>query len=869
MSSNSIVPSSLDRSNTTLKAAGIETALASGRGTSEDSNIPLDLSSFTTSKGGKNIDATKLFRTQMALAAIDTQNLPTPKPDKYATIQSLERSKKIEALKDPRLDPAKIQDPYDALAHVFHTWTQVVKRMNTVNTDPKSINNKLDSDKIASNFYDGMIAPAYANAKLAPMEKSLWMKQAFSDAAEYKIEDAYESNFTHDLRNGWNTGLAATARGFGRITDMVGNTLASAVEEFKKGQGATNQSWYNRLGKAPMAVASVPKEDNVIVKGAKYQDAEHQFWADALPTRSGFWNKVTSTVAEGVANAPVFAAMDLVPAAGAETLTARLSMSTIGKKVAGLLTAGSEGLAYGAAVHKQNDPGEAWRDAIGFAVFHGAFDVLGLGLKKLVDIAPDAWKPKLDKYTQHLDNAQKGLTEDNALQLYDRHKTEVANNIAAVGVSGQHAIFVDALHHVDDMQHFKGMIPEDIKEWEQHNLEKDPAHWAPVLSAAKFIRDWLGNRRIADLKPEEETELGTKIAQLIYDSSAEISSRVQDAQEQSEQKAAVDLKQPSAKHTLQYYSNLAQQALTEAPGASSLVSPEQIQKYAEKLYAEDLQKATAKAQKELATDKVADANSAARAIKKRPGYTIRSERTTNKYGEPAVRYSAVPDYKVRLREHVRAAKQQDKSLGDYFRDLDDKDFVDDMNQYFYPKSLKDAGVFFEHQNTREGMQNPNFLAFMYNYLDQMPKEFGQELEQRLVDTMKVQQFMKGRRPIEPQLTYYAKAMYNHVDNFLGSGRWPKESNLFRSSNADMWKSTQWQRELLIEKTIQEQKNIKSAFRGKARDLALASHSALAKARMQEFDNANMKDQSQDKIRDLDNQISNVITKTGKFDRWEF
>jgi len=80
----------------------------------------------------------------------------------------------------------------------------------------------------------------------------------------------------------------------------------------------------------------------------------------------------------------------------------------------------------------------------------------------------------------------------------------------------------------------------------------------------------------------------------------------------------------------------------------------------------------------------------------------------------------------------------------------------------------------------------------------MPKEFGQELEQRFIDTLKVQKYMKGRAATEPQLMYYARAIYNHVDNFLGSGRWPKEVNIFRSSQANMWKPTKWQRQLLLE-----------------------------------------------------------------------
>jgi hypothetical protein len=167
------------------------------------------------------------------------------------------------------------------------------------------------------------------------------------------------------------------------------------------------------------------------------------------------------------------------------------------------------------------------------------------------------------------------------------------------------------------------------------------------------------------------------------------------------------------------------------------------------------------------------------------------------------------------------------------------------------------------------MQNPNFLAFMHNYISQMPREFGEELESRLTDTMKAQAYMKGRAATEPQLTYYAKSMYNHVDNFLGSGRWPKEHNIFRSSNDNIFETTPWQRELLIERGLNEVKQLKSAFRGKARDLALKTHAALFKERMTEFDNASMKRNSQDKLREIGDKIADDITSTGKFDRWNF
>src|SRR5208337_1893703 len=98
--------------------------------------------------------------------------------------------------------------------------------------------------------------------------------------------------------------------------------------------------------------------------------------------------------------------------------------------------------------------------------------------------------------------------------------------------------------------------------------------------------------------------------------------------------------------------------------------------------------------------------------------------------------------------------------------MDTHDFMEDVAQHFYPEALSQGQIWFEGVGRYSkagdpigpiiarpfsGEENPNFLAFMYNYTKQMPKEFGQALEEKLIDTMKVQKFMNGRKPTEPQL----------------------------------------------------------------------------------------------------------------------
>lgn len=806
-----------------------------------------------------------------------------PKPDKYKSIAALQRSQKVDALKDTKLDPSKLQ-PYDALSHNFYLWTVIGnKALSNVHITQKQ------QEEIASNFYDGMIAPAYGGLKITPMDKKLWMQQAYKEALNYNIEDAYNNSLVHNLKEGMNSGLATTARAYGRITDMLGNEVDDAIALWRSGKfgrtlgdmAAGRPAWYQTISAINSQVqAQRAKEAPGLVKqGAIYQSAKRQFWADALPTQDGFWNHATSMTAEGIGQAPIFAAMSLGnEAAGGMGLTDLLKTSPLGARLSGYLLAGSEGLAYGAAAHKQDDPGEAWRDAVGFAVFHGLFDVGGMGLKKLTDIAPDSWKARLSKYSEKLDMAQNGQRPATPVEQYEMHQKEVANNIVATGVLGQRAIYVDALHHIQEMES-AGLSRQQVREAEAALLKQDPERWAPVLSSAKFIRTLLGDKKLSEIQPDSEEEkfLSERLAQLIVDAGEKINTEAIGQDASVTEKVTETAKQPGARYTLAYYVQQAQEELSKS-GASGIVPPEQVTMYAHKLWEADVRKAAEEAQKQVVEKPVEKATNAAkrRTSENEPGIKIRSERTTNKYGEPAARYQIVPDYKVRLKAHIAAAKAAGKSMAKYFEDLDDQDFVNDLSTYFYPKELRRAKVFFEHQNTREGMQNPNFLAFMYNYLPQMPKEFGKELENRLIDTVKVQKYMRGKEPSEPQLLYYAKAMYNHVDNFLGSGRWPQESNLFRSSNESMFKTTEWQRQLLIEKQLQEQANLKDMFSGdkKALRAALTTHAAFSKLRLAEFDKASMKRGSQDIIRGYDELIADLQTeskaaKKAGYKRWRF
>jgi hypothetical protein len=799
---------------------------------------------------------------------------------KYSSIDSLKRSDKITALKDTKLDPYKLSNPYDGLANSLHRWKTVA--------NDAILSNYTEEQKtaIASHYYDKMIGPMYGGMHIESMSKELWLKEAYKEAVNYNIEDSYNNSITHSLSHGWNEGLPDLARAGQFVYNMLGSGLDSVVKLYQQRKEELTRPWFGEAQNAHNQVSGVDhsKLDDLVNKGTQYQTETHEFWAAALPNYDGWLNHATSFVAEQAAQLPMYIAMgEGSGLAKGSNLTTSLFTSAAGKRVFGYLMAGSEGLAYGVATRKQEDKSQAWKDAVGYTVFHGLFDIGGGITKKLGDVVSGAAKDALDRRAERLSLALDGKRPATDVERYEDHKTEVGNNLVVAGIPGQRAIFAEALAHVADMEN-RGWDRATIKDHELRLMNADPARFTPVFSSAAYVRSLLSviGKRLTQIEPGSENEkfLSTRLAQLIIDAGSSLNTHVKGVQEQASEVVAAEAGTPGAKRTLDFYKAKVVAELAKDPTAAKMVKPEQIEKMAQQKMTEAQIKAAARAEKELVRNPVKEATSIALREKPVaiPKMRVRSERTVDRFGQPAVRYSVNPDYKVRLekyisklKKYISDAKIQGKSLTQFFKDMSDEDFKDDLSTHFYPKALKDANIYFEGQQTIEGKQNPNFLAFMYNYIGQMPREFGKELEKRLIGTMKVQAYLKGLRPTEPQLRYYAKAMYNHVGNFLGSGRWPKEANLFRSTQEDIFHSTIWQEELLDEKHTQELKNIEGMFSGNpaAKRAALTAHNVLSEKRMAEYAKGPKDMTSQDKVKEHDDAIADLITSLGDYERWQF
>ncbi len=944
----------------------IEKPLASGRNTPEDSGLPVNKSS------NSNKTPAQFVMERQQQYARQRQIL-----DKYHSIDSLNRTDKAEALKDPKLNPYLLNNPYDGLAASLNKWKSVASKVSSGKYDDKT------KQTIASNYYNKMIAPMYGGMKISPMEKDVWMKQAYKEALNYNVEDSYNRSFVNSIKQ-VNTGYAATDRAFSYVTDMLGNVLDDSVALWKKAAAERakpdserakdlSKPWFQQAKDLHNFISTVPHEGKLrdISNNFLKQSNKEDFWAQALPTHDGWYNHATSFIAEQAGQLPVYVAMGLGEEAAGVNLTKNLFKSGLGKKDFSYLMAGTEGLAYGTATRKQEDKSQAWKDAVGFAVFHGLFDVAGSGTKKLIDVARDSGNKDLLEKLEHkeetLNLAQEGKRRATPAEIYEDHKNGISNNLSVAGITGQRSIFKDALQHVQDVSS-KNWSRDQIRKYEHSSLNEDPARWAPTFSAAKFIRSLIGDKRVEDLSGKETVLLSNRINKLISDSAVKMNTHSVGMKEQLAKDTEEKVKTPTSKKALDFYrAKAASQVAKENPTALKMMKPEELDKLASTLMAKDAEKAASHSEKELTRDGPKEATNIAKRRKVSAGlpddikgskprygyqnknfelnfedprdlaaYTVtqttknkahdkfmsylmqhfdsaaeaqahgrkvrdsikdqakdadpkegalyvtkqfddspkikfKSSYKEDKFGQASASFNASPDTKAYFKNYAKQAKDNGQTLSEFFEDMSDEDFTKDLSDHFYPRALRDANIYFEHQNTTEGKQDPNFLAFMYNYTHEMPKEFGKELENRLINTMKVQKYMNGKTPTEPQLEYYAHSMYNHVDNFLGSGRWPQESNIFRTSNKDMFNSTRWQMQLLREKMTQEKKNIKDMFSSnpKAQRAALTAHQILSKKRLEEYTIGPSDLKSQERVKDIDTDISDVITQTGDYERIPF
>jgi len=158
-------------------------------------------------------------------------------------------------------------------------------------------------------------------------------------------------------------------------------------------------------------------------------------------------------------------------------------------------------------------------------------------------------------------------------------------------------------------------------------------------------------------------------------------------------------------------------------------------------------------------------------------------------------------------------------LKSYLTDLSPKDFSKDLNDYWLPKVLQEEGITFETENVEGGKENPNLLAFAWNYKDAMPAPLRAELEKRLFAQPKMQAAVDESSPLtHDHLQYFADTMLGHVDEFMRVRHLlPDQTKVWRSSNGDdFMKPTKWQRILQRQVEKLEREELKAACGGDER-----------------------------------------------------
>jgi hypothetical protein len=729
---------------------------------------------------------------------------------KYSSINSLARNEKINAVKDTSLNPFLFEDPFDGLTNSLSHWQQAAS----------SLLGKSEGEKreAASQYYDNVLAPMYQRMKAPPLSKKIWMIQAYGQALKYDPAQSYHSPFVHGLIESIPGVIAPAARAASFISNVLGLPLVSIADSVKNKDysGLTGfynlyMNMHNRVAKDGVFKAIEETGEKAPILGAlsKYNKgiADYtSFWHDVTPNRT-FTEKVTSFVAENALLLPMFMGVSQATElgiglvkAGAEgvpiigNLTETLGATKSGQIASRLLTYGTEGLTWGTLTRETGDKQNAWQDALSFAAMGTLFSFKGKS-GKLGDILPegvekDAFKER--EQTHAL--AIQGFRPANAEEYLQAHRKQMSGNIAAGGITLQHAILQESLDHIAAWGEWSN--EPEAKAFMKKAEAKDPAHWKPVFSGLTLIMSYLKSKGLSTeivKNPEahEKEFLGliNFLHEQVNQAAEELNKNVPDMQEAAATKMAGDsakTEQGQAEYKQVFEAELAK---------------------AQVLY-KDISDGVKKAQA------VAKKNAEKIIVKRRMEFIKKAEEAKNETGPTK---AEAPKAEAPLAEanfdwnkaasslaEKRGWKKSTKANDAFWEEFANfhegsiegevKGFAHDMYKYFNP--LKKAGLHFE-KGEAQGGDYTNFLGFLYHYREQLPKPVFKKLEELLVESPKMKAIL-GAKITPDKLEHFGLAMNNHVDMFMRS-TWYRdlgEKNIFRSTQPTLRNKTTWQVDLV-------------------------------------------------------------------------
>ena len=95
---------------------------------------------------------------------------------KYYSFDSADHTAKLEKLKDLKLNPYLLSSGYDGLTNSLQRW-------KTIATSSEALKATPEQKRIAAeNYYDKMLVPMYQKMGAEPINKKVWMEQAYDNA---------------------------------------------------------------------------------------------------------------------------------------------------------------------------------------------------------------------------------------------------------------------------------------------------------------------------------------------------------------------------------------------------------------------------------------------------------------------------------------------------------------------------------------------------------------------------------------------------------------------------------------------------------------------------------------------------------------
>ena len=767
---------------------------------------------------------------------------------RYSSVNSMEKAQKVNALKDLTLDPHLIQDPYDASANVLHRWKTIGSSPEAQSATPEQ------RSQVASNYFDKVIEPLYGEMHTkygAPIPtKENWLENAYGAALKYDIDSAYDS---HKWK-GFYEGTKDFEQMFKTGATLLGGMLKIDKDLFSSSPGHPNyqqdldsvkeKGFYKTVDQAahtdPIAGATIDSLQHAISKD--------KFWTDINPSTS-WGQKATSWAVENAMQLPLYTATGgytrgvIAGALGGEArvpLTMLLSQSERGKTALKLLLNGAEGAMYCYTQADDADkPSQAMSGAIQLAIMGTIFHVKGEKLKLSDAVSPERAE-ELAENAEKAEMAKKGFVHGDSEAL----GKEVALSLRGVSLAGGRPLLSNTISKAfNHLAETEGMSPRAARAMIKMDYTNDPASFKSVYITAAWLRSELKGRLLSTLTPADREELTLKLKDRIRASDHLAAAEETETQEQIQKVAQTPTGQQVVKD----------------------VGPEN--------YVKSNMAAAQKAAIETAKRPVDEALD----IAKRRGEAALTLKTRTR-GVGKSRYVSVsPSWEVYAKKQAKAAGFG-FDVKKWLDNLPHDEFVKDLHDFFYPKSLTEAGLddFESGHVANVGSENPNFLAFMYNFKDRMPQVFRDRLRNEFLDTDKVQRWLSGRALDEPQLERYAQGMRAHIDELLTTEKFKAENanvrgdygNTYRSTYESPDSPTEYQLQLHVETIEKERELIQEMFKGRPQEArqALTTYNILASARAGAFGEGKQatRIQKQSEIDGLLVQLSK-----GKRVKWEY